>query len=300
MLGTFTDRDWIENFRDSRSTSLILCEQLKPSIQRRTTQLCKSICVEHRVAITLWGPATCGEYHTIAHLFGVARCTVCVIVHDTCKAIVDVLLKTYIKFPQGDDLSNVVAGFKNKWGMIQCAGSIDGCHDPVLPPALNHTDYYNRKGWYSILVQAAVDHNYLFTNVCVGWPGSVHDARVLANSSIYRKASQKEILCSEMVKVDGTGIPIFLIGDSAYPWSSWLMKSFAHNSNHTRSQQSFNYHLSRACILVENAFDRLKARWRRLMKRNDMNIDNIPCVVTVCCILHNMCVCVCVCVCVCE
>ena len=59
--------------------------------------------------------------------------------------------------------------------------------------------------------------------------------------------------------------------------------------NLTPSQRSFNYHLSRASILVENAFGRLKARWRRLMKRNDMNIDNIPCVITACCILHNMC-----------
>ena len=90
-----------------------------------------------------------------------------------------------------------------------------------------------------------------------------------------------------MVKVGGTDIPIFLIGDSAYPLSSWLMKPFAHNSNLTPSQRSFNYHLSRARILVENAFGRLKARWRRLMKRNDMNIDTIPCVVTACCILRN-------------
>ena len=67
-------------------------------LSRRTTQLRKSISVEHHVAITLWCLATCGEYRSIAHLFGVARCTVCVIVHDTCKAIVDVLLKNYIKF----------------------------------------------------------------------------------------------------------------------------------------------------------------------------------------------------------
>ena len=176
MLETFTERDWMENFRVSRSTFYILCEQLTPYIQRRDTQLRRAISVEHRVAITLWCLATCGEYQTIAHLFGVARCTVCVIVHDTCKAIVDVLLKTYIQFPEGDELSEVVEGFQNKWGMVQCAGSIDGCHIPVTPPALHHTDYYNRKGWYSMLVQAVVDHKYLFIDVCVGWPGSVHDA----------------------------------------------------------------------------------------------------------------------------
>ena len=61
----------------------------------------------------------------------------------TCKVIAHVLLKTHIQFPQGDE---VVKGFKYKWGMIQCAGSNDGCHILVTPPALNHTDYYNRKG----------------------------------------------------------------------------------------------------------------------------------------------------------
>ena len=213
----------------------------------------------------------------------------CVIVQDTCKAIVDVFLSRYIWFPQGQELANVVEGFKRKWGIIQCAGSIDGCHIPVLPPALNHTDYYNRKGWYSMLVQAVVDHNYLFTDVCVGWPGSVHDARVLANSSVYKKASRKQILCGSEVKVSGIDIPIFLIGDSAYPLTPWLMKPFPHNSHLTPDQQSFNYHLSRARIVVENAFGRLKARWRRLCKRNDMNIEHIPCVITACCILHNMC-----------
>ena len=108
----------------------------------------------------------------------------CVIVHDSCKAIVDNLLSTYISFPRGEDLRRVVEGFKNKWGMIQCAGSIDCCHIPVRPPASNHTDYYNRKGWYSVLLQGVVDQNYLFTDICIRWPESVHDARILANSCI--------------------------------------------------------------------------------------------------------------------
>ena len=142
VLGTFTEEDWIENFRISKDTFYFLCEKLRPSIERQSTHLRRAICVEHSIAITLRCLATCSEYQTIAHLFGVACCTVCVIVHDTCKAIVDVLLKTCIKFPQGDELCDVVEGFRIKWGMIQCAGAIDGSHVPILPPALNHTDYY--------------------------------------------------------------------------------------------------------------------------------------------------------------
>ena len=95
----------------------------------------------------------CGVWLLVGNtdLFRVARCTVRVIVHDTCQVIITKLLKKYIQFPVGEQLAQVVDGFKSKWGMIQCGGSIDGCHIPVKPPALNHTDYYNRKGWYSII-----------------------------------------------------------------------------------------------------------------------------------------------------
>jgi len=58
-------------------------------------------------------------------------------------------------------------GFKSKTGMIQCVGYIDGCHIPKTPPALNHTDYYNRKGWYSVVLQGIVDSNYTCSMMCV-------------------------------------------------------------------------------------------------------------------------------------
>ena len=41
--------------------------------------------------------------------------------------------------------------------------------------------------------------------------------------------------------------------------------------------------------MVENVFGRLKARWRRLTKRNDVNIINGPHIVTACCVLNNIC-----------
>ena len=57
-----------------------------------------------------------------------------------------------------------------------------GSHIPVCAPANMYTDYYNRKGWYSMLVQAVVDPENLFTNLNIGWPGSVHDACVFCHS----------------------------------------------------------------------------------------------------------------------
>ena len=68
------------------------------------------------------------EYRTVAHLFGVARSTVCEIVQETCGAIVNNLMPTYIKFPQGDALKAVVEGFDRKWRFPQCVGAVDGSH----------------------------------------------------------------------------------------------------------------------------------------------------------------------------
>ena len=159
--------------------------KLKPKIANQNTRFRRAISVEQRVAITLWVLATTVEYRTVDHRFGIAGCTVCCVVKETCKAIVKILQPKYIQFPTGDSLTITVQGFLEQWGIPQCAESIDGSHIPMRPPAMNHTCYYNRKGWYSVIVQAIVDYNYIVTDVNIGCPGSVHDARVLANTSVY-------------------------------------------------------------------------------------------------------------------
>ena len=54
-----------------------------------------------------------------------------------------------------------------KWGVPQCFGAVDGCHVPISAPSHLRTDYYNRKGWYYMLIEGLVDANYLFLDVCV-------------------------------------------------------------------------------------------------------------------------------------
>lgn len=42
-----------------------------------------------------------------------------------------------------------------------------------------------------MILQALVDDNYMFTDIYmyIGWPGSVHDASVLANSAVHKRAN---------------------------------------------------------------------------------------------------------------
>ena len=70
-----------------------------------------------------------------------------------------------------------------------CAGAIDGTRIPIIAPKENKINYVNRKGYHSVVMQAVVDCNYLFRDIVIGWPGSVrHDARILSNSKLYKKA----------------------------------------------------------------------------------------------------------------
>ena len=273
----------------SRETFLYICDELECSIGKCDTRFRRAISVKKRVAVTLWVLATQSEYRSVGHLFGLARCTVCCIVNQTCRAIVKKLLQRYIRFPSGDKLKETVQGFLDRWAFPQCAGSIDGSHIPVRPPSLNHTDYYNRKGSYSVVLQAVVDHSYLFTDIYVGWPGSVHDARVLVNSTLYSKCSNKELLNLDNLRVGTHTIPVFLVEDSVYPLLPWLIKPFSITQAITTAQKTFNFRICRGRVVVEIVFGRLKARWRRLLKQNDMHIKNVPHVVAVCCTLHNIC-----------
>jgi hypothetical protein len=236
----------------------------------------------------MWRLATNIELRTLGHLFGIARGTACVIFHDVIDEINITLQYKYITCPSGQSLRNVVEGFYTKWNFPQCCGAIDGTHIPIIATKSHHTDYYNRKGFHSVIMQAVVDFNYRFTNINVGHAGKYHDAHVFRESSLFEKANSGELLPRWSENIDNTQVPLFLIGDPAYPLMPWLMKAYPGNRL-TEEQKLFNSRLSRACMTIECAFGRLKGRWRCLLKRLDNDVQSVSGIVSACSTLHNVC-----------
>ena len=155
--GLFGSSWWKENLRMSQSTFNIICNELRPYITRESTQLRQPISVEQRVAVTIWKLASNIEYRTLAGLFGIGRSTACEIVNETARQIVTHLLPKYVKIPSGDRLKEIVEGFELILGFPQAVGAIDGTHIPIIRPQYSPADYYNRKGFYSIIMQGFVD-----------------------------------------------------------------------------------------------------------------------------------------------
>uniref|UniRef100_A0A3P9MG91 DDE Tnp4 domain-containing protein n=1 Tax=Oryzias latipes TaxID=8090 RepID=A0A3P9MG91_ORYLA len=213
----FTDAEFISNFRMMRSTFNYVCERLRITLSREETCLRRPIAVQKRVGVGLYWVATGACYCTIANLFGIAKSTVCSIVLEFCEAVRCVLMPQYIKLPKGGDLQEVIEGFQQRWGFPQCVGAIDGSHIPIIAPEDNHAEYFNRKGWHSVLLQGVVDHRFC-----------VHDARVLRNSH-----------------VDSLG------QSCCYPLRSWLLKGYCDTGTLAAEQKYFNECHSRARMTVE-------------------------------------------------
>ena len=126
-------------------------------------------------------------------------------------------LPKYVRFPSEEGLREVLDGFKHKLGFPQCAGAVDGTHIPIISPKDFPADYYKCKRWHSILMQETVNHLGQFTDVYTGWPGRMHDVRVFANSTLYQKGQNAQLLPNWTESIGGIDTPLVILGDPAYP-----------------------------------------------------------------------------------
>lgn len=81
----------------------------------------------------------------------------------------------------------------------------------------NVPDYFSRYQQHDFIIQAIVDGKKIFIDFACGFPGSMHDARVLRRSTIFQRAEHGDILTQPHANVNGHEIGPYLLGDSAYP-----------------------------------------------------------------------------------
>lgn len=111
----------------------------------------------------------------------------------------------------------------------------------------------------------------------VGTNGRANDAGIFKDSKLYKSLEKNSLnLPPEHV----------ILGDSAFPLKTYLMKPYAFR-NTSKKKTVFNYRLSRARRIVENAFGILVWRFRVFMAPIELKVRTVDHVVLAACSLHN-------------
>jgi len=237
--------------------------------------------------VFLYRMATKQSCRELGELFSISQSSVSRVTSQVASLVVRRLSEKYIRVPTTyGAMCRIASGFEklNNSGFPGIVGVVDGTRIILdRKPVVDGAAYFDRKKNYSIAMQAVVDSQGLFLDIDVGWPGSVHDARIWQNSPYLR-------FMNELMDDLHTQYPDerwVVLGDSAYPLSVWLMKPYAIENDAERL--SFNTALAKARVAVEHAFGRLKQRWRRLKLLDAAYVDSAVQWIHACVILHNFC-----------
>jgi hypothetical protein len=209
-----------------------LCDavQLEPR-----TSFMPSLSDEHMIAtfiMRLSGTMTCRE---IGARMGISDSSVVRCTERVCEAMLDpgcevrraIVHPFRARYNEPGGIDAVAAGF-DLHGFKHVAGALDGCHIPLRMPMVDKVDWINRKGWTSMILQGMCDHEGLFSDIFVGFPGSAHDARVYHHSSIGR--------FGRLV----IPTPYYVLADAAYPLSPHCLTPYRSHAAFVHSESNYN------------------------------------------------------------
>lgn len=278
-----SEEEFGKAFRMSKATFDMICEELDSAVTKKNTMLRDAIPVRQRVAVCIWRLATGEPLRLVSKRFGLGISTCHKLVLEVCLAIKTVLMEKYLHWPDENRLQGIKNEFESVSGIPNVGGSMYTTHVPIIAPKASVAAYFNKrhternqKTSYSITVQGVVDPKGVFTDICVGWPGSMPDDKVLESSALYRRGSSGQLK------------DVWVVGNKGHPLMDWVLVPYTHH-NLTWTQHAFNEKIGEIQSVAKDAFTRLKRRWSCLQKRTEVKLQDLPVVLGACCVLHNIC-----------
>ena len=135
---------------------------------------------------------------------------------------------------------------------------------------------------------ALVDANYKFIYIDVGSNGRASDGGVYRNSSLSQALEEGSLNIPNGRKMlgDTNAGPMTIVADDAFPLRSNILKPYP-GRGLNRERRIFNYRLSRAQRVVENAFGILSNRFRLFHTVVALSPAKTELAVLATCVLHN-------------
>ncbi|XP_054259949.1 uncharacterized protein LOC128984640 [Macrosteles quadrilineatus] len=239
--------------------------------------------------------AASDSYQSISLLFRIPACTISRFMPEVLEAITTALsdyMKAAISSISTDEVDEgrvlsvpqtqeewvkIQKNFETKWNFPSCCGAIDGKHVAIKRPPGSCSEFFNYKGGYSVILLALVDADCKFMYIDVGSNGRANDGNV------FRLSTLKSAMDNNQLDFPNDYI---IVADDAFPLSPNMMKPFSRR-NLDLKERIFNYRLSRARRVVENAFGILAARFRIFGKEIEVDLPTVDLIVKCACTIHN-------------
>lgn len=267
------------HFRMSRRVFELLVQTVGNHLyERRILQRHKTD-VQDMLLMVLWVLATPDSFRSVALRFGRRPSTLWKFYSYIIMALRE-LAPRFIAWPTDGERRTIKEAFERATGFPGVIGCIDGTHVNISAPLEDAAHYVNRHDTHSMNVQAVVDHTLLVRHLHVGEVGSMNDSRVFRRSPLLHdllKDGHDRIINDDE----------HLLGDGAYPLSSFMLIPFPNDGHLTEAQRGFNRRLSQGRVRVENAFARAKGKWRRLKYLHARNQSIVLDYIVASFVVHN-------------
>uniref|UniRef100_A0A1Y1MXP7 Putative nuclease HARBI1 n=1 Tax=Photinus pyralis TaxID=7054 RepID=A0A1Y1MXP7_PHOPY len=218
----------------------------------------------------------CGSFYiTLGDFIGIHKTTAGRIIKRVTQALLTIR-GNYIKFPENEEEKRrVQERFFHVAQFPGVIGAIDCTHVKIQSPGGNNAEVFrNRKGFFSLNVQAISDSRYVIMDIVARWPGSCHDSHIFANSLIKRRFEAGEF---------GESV---LLGDSGYPLLNYLMTPIGNPQ--TPAEERYNgAHISSRTV-VERTFGIYKRRFPVLSLGLRCKVHFAQEIIVATAVLHNI------------
>ena len=200
-------------------------------IQKQNTHLREAILAEEKLAVTLRYFAKGETFSSLMYQYRIHKSTISQFVSEVYKVIYSV--PDYMKLPSlKEEWEYLIEQTNERWRLPICFAAVDGKHVGIICPKHSGSEFYNYKGFYSIVLQhcfttwfysivlqrgftalfynrflqhcftawfysivlpAFADYSYRFLKAEVGCEGRISDGGVYRSSNFYSALKKQQL-----------------------------------------------------------------------------------------------------------
>ncbi|XP_052848338.1 LOW QUALITY PROTEIN: putative nuclease HARBI1 [Drosophila gunungcola] len=269
FLEDMDDDEFIAKFRVSKATCSMLLQKIGGKMEHLTSRN-YALSPEDKLLLALRYYA-CGKFLvTLGDFCKVSTSSACRAVKEVSFNIA-AMSREYIKFGDPDD---VVEGLQKLSNFPNVMGAIGCTHIRIKSPGQREDEEYrNRKGHFTLKVQAVSSAQLIIQDLVARWPGSTPNSTIFENSRLKQRWESGEFENSVLL---GNG----------YKSSKYMMTPVAKPT--TEAEKRYNESQIATVNIVSRCFEAWKRRFPVLSYGMRIHVDTAKVVIVACAVLHNI------------